>query len=249
MPAKIVDNEEGICEIIELFCGQDTVKPFMFVDLEGVNLGRHGTISIMQILVPPTPLVFLIDVIALGEKAFTTTEKGGRSLRNVLENKRIGKVFFNVRMDSDALFAHSGVKLKGVIDVQLLEFTTRAKPYKKLNGLRRCIEWEGERGDLPLYSKEILKKKEEGAKLFKAEEGGSYDVFLERPLPQAIIDYCEVDVLMLPGLLQLYASRTGGDQLQRIQQATQKRVVQSQAVDFVKSPNGADGPGELMTKR
>jgi hypothetical protein len=41
--------------------------PFLFLDLEGVSLGRQGTISILQVLVPPSRTVYLLDVHVLGK--------------------------------------------------------------------------------------------------------------------------------------------------------------------------------------
>ncbi|KAF1365573.1 hypothetical protein EJ07DRAFT_95460, partial [Lizonia empirigonia] len=113
-----------------------------------------------------------------------------------LQDGEIPKVFFDVRNDSDALFAHFGVALKGVEDVQLLESETRkTKASRKfLNGLTKCVEknvllsfcGNG------LASWKLVKKK--GELLFKAEHGGSYDVFNRRPIPEDIISYCVNDV-------------------------------------------------------
>ena len=51
-------------------------------------------------------------------------------------------VFFDVRNDSDALFAHFGVALQGAEDVQLMESATRTTTGSKkyLNSLAKCIE-------------------------------------------------------------------------------------------------------------
>ena len=43
------------------------------------------------------------------------------SLKAILESPKTPKVFFDVRMDSDALYALFGVKLAGIIDLQLME--------------------------------------------------------------------------------------------------------------------------------
>jgi exonuclease 3'-5' domain-containing protein 1 len=52
-------------------------------------------------------------------------------------------VFFDVRNDSDALYAHYDIRLRGVEDVQLMENASRDGPiWKKryLNSLPRCIK-------------------------------------------------------------------------------------------------------------
>ena len=49
--------------------------------------------------------------------------------------------------------------------------------------------------------------KETGLNLFAPERGGKYAVFKERPLRQAIKDYCVQDVVYMPGLWKLYGGR------------------------------------------
>ena len=45
-----------------------TIDPKLAVDLEGVNLGRHGTITL--ITVSTRDIVFLFDLLKLGPEAF-----------------------------------------------------------------------------------------------------------------------------------------------------------------------------------
>ena len=84
-------------------------EPTMYIDLEGVNLGSEGSLSILTLLIDtgiPTIRVCLIDVHLLGSQAFNTTGIKGRTLKDILQEEKIPKVFFDVRNDSDALFAH-----------------------------------------------------------------------------------------------------------------------------------------------
>lgn len=118
-----------------------TAKPTLYVDLEGINLCRHGSISIIQIYQCEQDHVYLIDVHRLGASAFTiTSNDGSTTLKSVLENRSIAKAFFDVRNDSDALYTHSKVYLQGVVDIQLMELRTRTHSKKLLNGLARCLE-------------------------------------------------------------------------------------------------------------
>ena len=75
----------------------------LYIDLEGNNLSRHGTLSLVTILIEPREKVYLIDVTKLGRDAFDTVGLDGRSVRNILEARDIIKVFFDIRNDSDAL--------------------------------------------------------------------------------------------------------------------------------------------------
>jgi exonuclease 3'-5' domain-containing protein 1 len=79
-----------------------------------------------------------------------------------------------------------------------MELATRNFPKRHLSGLQKCIEW-----DAPITIREKsawIAAKEEGLKLFATEKGGRYEVFNERPLPDAIIHYCVQDVQFLPRL-------------------------------------------------
>lgn len=62
------------------------------IDLEGVNLCRHGKLSIMQLMAANSSTVWLVDVTTLGSKAFEEADERGVSLRTVLEGTDIQKV-------------------------------------------------------------------------------------------------------------------------------------------------------------
>ncbi len=116
MASIIVDTVELVCDVVEKL-ESIAQKPLVFIDLEGVNLSREGVIAIMQILVPPNPVVQLVDIYTLGKDAFNTSRPGGQTLRGILESKDYAKVFFDVRNDLDALYSHYQVILSGVIDL------------------------------------------------------------------------------------------------------------------------------------
>lgn len=58
--------------------------------------------------------------------------------KDILENENIPKVFFDVRDDFDALFAHFGVALKVVEDIQLMESASRGDHEKAKNSDWSC---------------------------------------------------------------------------------------------------------------
>ena len=88
--------------------------PSLYVDLEGNNLSRFGTLSLVTILVELREKVYLIDLTTLRRDAFNDAGSDGRSLRNILESNEIVKVFFDVRNDSDALYSLYGVRVRGI---------------------------------------------------------------------------------------------------------------------------------------
>ena len=212
-------------------------SPAMYIDLEGVDLCREGTISILTLLVNTgVPKVYLVDVHVLGAQAFNTTGVEKKTLKDILRDQSIPKVFFDVRNDSDALFAHFGVALRRVEDVQLMENATRTTAVSRrlLSGLAKCVE-----DYVPMSERRNWKQtKEKGERLFKSRYGGSYDVFNKRPIPEEIIDYCAGDVQCLPVLRERFWASQSSRWRDLIREESQKRVAASQRLDY--QPHGRD---------
>ncbi|KAK5733293.1 hypothetical protein LTR17_009782 [Elasticomyces elasticus] len=219
--------------------------PTMYIDLEGVQLSRDGTLSILTLLIDEGTAdaekqVYLIDVHSLGAKAFDTAGAKQKTMEDILQDDAIPKVFFDIRNDSDALFAHFGVKMAGVEDVQLMENATRTttKQRRLVSGLAKCIE-QNVHGASTVSWKLA---KEKGERLFKAEYGGSYEVFNQRPLSAEIMSYCVGDVQFLPALRNLFWSQTEACR-EVVDAATERRIAASQSADYLpRGPNRALAP-------
>ncbi|KAK2026358.1 hypothetical protein LX32DRAFT_701596 [Colletotrichum zoysiae] len=121
-----INTPERISDLADSFYNLPREVPALDIDLEGENLGREGTIFILQISVSPRKHTFVIDIRV--------------TLQSVLEASEMTKVFFDVRSNSDALFAHFGIKLDGVRHLQLLEFASREARKSFLGGLAKCID-------------------------------------------------------------------------------------------------------------
>ncbi|KAJ2991196.1 hypothetical protein NUW58_g2605 [Xylaria curta] len=236
---SLIDTTAAISSMVDQLSGLPTTPPSLFIDLEGVELSRHGTISIMQIHNHTNGQNYLVDVKTLGRGAFSTPGAlTVNTLKAVLESSSIPKVFFDVRNDSDALYSHYGIELRGAQDLQLMELAARAGSRKFISGLKKCIE-----NDMPMTSIEKdnrAKAKDEGLKLFAPEKGGSYEVFNQRPLPEKIRIYCVQDVHYLPRLWEVYNRKLSARWRAKVQDATEHRVMQSQAPDY-------NGKGRHMT--
>ncbi|KAL8676930.1 MAG: hypothetical protein Q9224_007239 [Gallowayella concinna] len=233
---SIVDSPESVIAFLECLDDHPPPKsPILYCDLEGVRLSRHGSISILQIFYPHRDITFLIDIHTLGDVAFTTTNDAGSTLKSILELESITKVFFDVRNDSDALYAHFGIQLQGVHDLQLLEVATRSRCNRKiLVGLATCIEYDS---GLHQKAKKAWKAtKQRGKTLFAPEHGGSYEVFNIRPMPEDIIDYCTQDVGYLPVLHNIYTKRLTEHWAERVLMESAKRVAMAQSAEY--DPNG-----------
>ncbi|KAF2094193.1 exonuclease [Rhizodiscina lignyota] len=229
--STIVDSVAVIREMLDTFEDLPTSPVSIYVDLEGIELSRNGTVSILQMYILPQDHAYLVDVHSLHSQAFSTTATNGRtSLKTILESDVIPKAFFDVRNDSDALYSHFHIHLAGVEDIQLMELATRTFSRRTLNGLAKCIE-----RDAPMSSAERLAwntAKEKGKGLFAPERGGRYEVFNERPLAPEIVLYCVQDVRILPKLLSYYQNKLGNAWKERVQEATRDRIIQSHGANF-----------------
>jgi hypothetical protein len=67
---------------------------------------------------------------------------GVGTLKEVLESPCTPKIFFDIRNDADALFAHFGIHLRGTMDLQLLENFKRHHCHENtrlVHGLAKCV--------------------------------------------------------------------------------------------------------------
>ena len=230
LPSGLVDTPAAIASLVGSLSDLPNQPPSIYVDLEGINLSRHGSISIIQIHVLPTNSTYLVDVHTLREKAFSTIASNGHTLKSIFESKAIPKAFFDIRNDSDALYSLYGVKVAGICDIQLMELATRSFSKRCINGLAKCIE-----RDLLMTLKERqdwMITKERGVRLFAPERGGSYEVFNTRPLPDIIREYCMQDVQLLPRLWLHYSLKMTHQWGKKVEQATQDRIQLSQSASY-----------------
>ena len=228
--SSIVDTPEGMTTFLDSLADLPTNPPSLYLDLEGIDLCRHGSISILETLVLPQNHVYLIDIHVLRELAFTTQSSTGQTFKSILESASIPKVFFDVRNDSDALYSHYGIHLAGIQDLQVLENATRSGRKSFVCGLGKCIEKDAPMG----YAERAAWKadKESGRKLFSPELGGSYEVFNARPMTEQIKKYCVQDVLFLPGLWTTYNAQLSASWAEKVRVATLARVALSQTTTY-----------------
>jgi exonuclease 3'-5' domain-containing protein 1 len=230
MDVEMIDTAPALQAFIADLPENTNDQPSLYVDLEGNDLSRNGTLSLITILVEPRHTVHLIDVKTLGAAAFTTSDSNGKSIQQILESKDTIKVFFDIRNDSDALFSLFGVHVAGIEDVQLMEVASRTSSKRLLNGLARCIE-----RDAPISfpdKREWRAVKDEGHRLFDPARGGSFAVFDERPLTPAMQKYCVQDVLHMPALRSAYKAKIGTAWWAKIQEETTARIALSQSPNF-----------------
>jgi len=105
--STLVDTDEKLAEFMKVVQAVKQHDVELFCDCEGNNLGRFGTLSLLQIMFASLDHTWVIDITILKTKAFDTRAPGpnGRTLREILEDESIFKVFYDTRNDSDALFS------------------------------------------------------------------------------------------------------------------------------------------------
>ncbi|KAL3476042.1 ribonuclease H-like domain-containing protein [Aspergillus californicus] len=219
---EIIDTAAAIADLVDLCKDVPNDPPSLYVDIEGINLSRYGSISIMQIYHVPRNQIYLVDVHTLGQTAFSTPSPTGTTLKSILESPTIQKAFFDVRNDSDALYSHFGVHLGGIHDIQLLELATRSFPRRFVTGLSRCIEYNAELSTADSIQWKAIKDR--GRKLFAPELGGSYSVFNTRPMAEELAQYCAQDVCILPQLWRLYHDKLEPAWAEKMQAAVRERI-------------------------
>lgn len=160
------------------------------VDLEGVNLSRNGSVCIVQIAVARRGApIFLFDISALGDAAFA----GNESLRGLLEDAELEKLFFDCRADLNALLFLHGVATCNVVDLQLSDIAHRLVKgvhCDRVSGLGYIVEKTPHAQMEPNEAAALAACKAAARGLFVPELGGSYEVWHERPLPAVLREYC-----------------------------------------------------------
>jgi exonuclease 3'-5' domain-containing protein 1 len=236
--SSLVDSPAALVDVVDTLLHLPTEPPSIYVNIEGVNLCHEGSISIITLLACPKGHIYLIDVHTLGKAAFLTPGKDGETLTNILESPAIPKVFFDARDDSNALYAHFNVSLRGVQDVQLMENAARpgGLPRKRLvRGLAKCIEYDSRiTFQEKLYWKSV---KDKGKVLIDPSKGGSFEVLNARPMAEDITLYCVQDVQFLPALRGLYWSRLTPQWKSKVVDETLARVLSSQLAKY--QPHGS----------
>ena len=100
---EIINTAKQIGDLVDWLifrhASPEAYEPTMYIDLEGMDLCRDGSLSIFTLLIntgTSTNRIYLIDVYSLGAEAFNTTGFKNKSLKDILQDEKIPKVFFDV---------------------------------------------------------------------------------------------------------------------------------------------------------
>ena len=88
----IVDTTALIDKCLSDISPTTGLRPKLALDLEGVDLCRNGSVSIVQIFAETSNVIWLVDITTLGRAAFDHKDANGQSLRGVFQNPLTKKV-------------------------------------------------------------------------------------------------------------------------------------------------------------
>ncbi|XP_053384886.1 uncharacterized protein LOC123537646 [Mercenaria mercenaria] len=158
------------------------------LDAEGVQLGKHGPLTLLQIGTLDGS-VYLFDVMInenkQDKKFFTET-----GLDTILTSTRIVKVIQSCSGDSAALYHQFGIRLENVFDTQVAHLVIEEDKGRKLPTREKLVDI------CRLYSKnaEVYEGKAD-VKLEWSKIAGNY--WAKRPMTKEMIDYASGDVTAL----------------------------------------------------
>ena len=217
--SPIISSEKELKRFLSTINSSST----LFLDLEGRNLSRDGTITILTILAHPNGDLRLIDVLALGTSAFTTAASGGYTLKSILESSGIAKFMWGAKQDADALWALYGVCLTGVTDIQFLEHASRVgnKVNHEVRGLAKAVQFDLELGAVERNS--WLRTKKDVTALMPS------NIFTARPMKPRTIQYCANDVVHLPALRDLYRRRISDEWYAEVKERSERLLEEARS--------------------
>ncbi|CZT13567.1 uncharacterized protein RAG0_17064 [Rhynchosporium agropyri] len=176
--ATFIALEADLMALLDSIPNLPVEPPSLYLDLKGIDLGRHGSVSILSLHIAPTQMTYLIDIHSLGRAAFSATKNSGTSMKSALASSAIPKIIFDIRNDLDALFSLFQISVDCIKDLQLIELAYRTGSREFVSSLAKDIEKES---PISVAAKTKWKlTKECGHRLFAPEKGGRYEVFNER---------------------------------------------------------------------
>lgn len=226
--------------------------PALFLHGDGRDLSRSGSLTVLglHLNTPNQSHSYIIHVHFLEDRAFSTLSTNGKyTLRAILENPAIPKCFFDVRMDADALYAQFDITLAGIIDIQLMELSSRAKRNGGSDGRLHSLEscFDSAHGLDTAEADRFSAIRTRGKTLWNPALGGNFDVFETRPLHRDILTYCQANVQAMPRLFEGFNSRLGGKMeltekddyyASRVLKASKDRVMMAKRPSHPKSSMG-----------
>eukprot|EP00435_Cladocopium_sp_Y103_P074915 s164_g52.t1 len=195
------------------------------VDFEGVKLNRSGQLCLVQITLSNMPsCVYVLDVYIL-PLAMHFATPSGTSLKAILEDPAMLKIWFDPRNDVDALFHQFGIVPQHVFDLQLADVAVRRGKGLQVNfvpSLQKCLTSCDRLDRMQKTFADFINKT--GKQLFEPDHGGRYEVFQQRPLLHDILVYAAHDCRYMQLLYQWYCENLSDEWNQRVLAGSRSRA-------------------------
>jgi exonuclease 3'-5' domain-containing protein 1 len=207
-----VSENSEVSEMVDVILTshyRDSAALDLHLDTEGDAV--TGALSLIQVYIASINTVYILDVLTLGQAAFTTPGSEGQTSGDVLESKSIRKSFFGVDQESSLLFKFHNIRLANVTDLALMGIACNDKRKERnvslADAVKKCRKRCWVSG---AESKEIDARKAWGKTQFnlaevkvKAGEPGYVPLLNQRPLTEEVREYAIWDVLVMPVVYKL----------------------------------------------
>ena len=186
-PYTLVDNTYDLMQMITALSSlPNDGYPWIGIDLEASDLGYTSPLMIMQIRDYKNEHSCIVDVLELQQAAWSTADEDGQTLKDILEDENILKLLFDMRADSSCLYGQYGIRLRGIRDVQILNFLCSSPAPRRRRALHWCTRAMRFMSDHDFKIWELLKNK-----------SGAHGKWAQRPLDKDQIMYALGDVVAL----------------------------------------------------
>lgn len=225
----------------------------LYIALHGHRLSRQGDLSLIAVRAFPHPDIYIIDIQELGHEAFETRSVFGLTFHSILENPVLRKVFWDVRDAADALWGQHGIRIQGVVDLQLFENASRESPRCQGWGRPGSVGGAGGRSltyvqDLDAAMRHDLylpaPERDYITRLQKVMASRlPTTAFRLRPLDDDTIAFCANSIRYLPQLHTIYLDRITSEWIPKVKVETYRRLDAALGPRFdPQSPSKALGP-------
>lgn len=214
--SSFVDSPASVEQLLNNLSALTKLRQPLYVDCKFTTFKGKNRISLLILSALPQNHVYIIDVHSLGEATFTVTGTDGQTLRTILESATLPKVFYDVGFKAFMLRHQFGIHLQCVEDIQVMNWASLpALPdFSFLEALRQCIIRDNH--IQPSKKREWYGIYHAARNLYSPVNGGSSEVFNERPLNEIISAYCAQCLEYLPRFRYSYWAyivRLGREQL------------------------------------
>ncbi|KAK5951116.1 hypothetical protein OHC33_007869 [Knufia fluminis] len=193
-----VIEKDGVKDMVTKLADLPTDKPYIGFDMEAKGLGHTSRLCLLQIRDHLHDQSYLVDLLVLGKSAFKTKGKDGKTtLKMILEDPTRTKLIFDCRQDSCTLYANAGIKLRGVLDVQVMYMLTSDFCPQYRTGLAKVVK-------LTCQLNEDAKAKWDAN---KANTPGELKIWENRPLEAKYRAYALGDVELLGTMYEKISAR------------------------------------------